>query len=113
MPAGVSRISGEVFAFEEFSAGQKIIYFIQLLAGMNMVLFLFNMLPIYPLDGGHIAGALYERARAGVARLRGRPDPGRFDIARLMPVAYAVAGVFLALSLLLFIADIVNPVRLG
>ena len=110
---GVSRISGEVFAFEEFSAGQKVSYFIQLLAGMNMVLFLFNLLPIYPLDGGHVAGALYERARAGVARLRGRPDPGPFDIARLMPVAYAVAGVFLALSVLLFIADIVNPVRLG
>ena len=110
---GVSRISGDVFAYEGLTAGQKIGYFIQLLAGMNMVLFLFNLLPVYPLDGGHVAGALYERARAGVARLRGRPDPGPFDIARLMPVAYAVAGVFLALSVLLFIADIVNPVRFG
>ncbi|WP_341272918.1 M50 family metallopeptidase [Blastococcus saxobsidens] len=110
---GVSRISGEVFAFEKFSGTQKISYFVQLLAGMNMVLFLFNMLPVYPLDGGHIAGALYERVRAGVARLRGRPDPGPFDIARLMPVAYAVAGLFLALSVLLLIADVVNPVRLN
>jgi membrane-associated protease RseP (regulator of RpoE activity) len=110
---GVSRISGEVFAFEQFSAGQKIGYFIQLLAGMNLVLFLFNLLPIYPLDGGHIAGALYEKARSVVARLRGRPDPGPFDIARLMPVAYAVAGLFLALSLLLLVADIVNPVTLA
>ena len=48
-----------------------------------------------------------------VARLRGRPDPGPFDIARLMPVAYVVAGLFLALSALLFIADIVNPITLG
>ncbi|WP_347060721.1 site-2 protease family protein [Blastococcus sp. HT6-30] len=110
---GVSRISGEVFAFEDFSAGQKIGYFIQLLAGMNLVLFLFNLLPIYPLDGGHVAGALYEKVRSTVARLRGRPDPGPFDIARLMPVAYAVAGLFLGLSLLLLIADVVNPVRLG
>nr|WP_041775825.1 M50 family metallopeptidase [Blastococcus saxobsidens] len=110
---GVSRISGEVFAFEEFSAGKKISFFIQLLAGMNLVLFLFNMLPIYPLDGGHIAGALYEKVRSVVARLRGRPDPGPFDIARLMPVAYAVAGAFLTLSLLLLVADVVNPVRLG
>ncbi|WP_255411535.1 RIP metalloprotease [Blastococcus sp. TF02-8] len=110
---GVSRISGDVFAFDKFSVGQKIGYFISLLAGMNLVLFLFNLLPIYPLDGGHVAGALYEKARSSVARLRGRPDPGPFDIARLMPVAYAVAGVFLALSVLLFVADIINPVRFG
>jgi membrane-associated protease RseP (regulator of RpoE activity) len=110
---GVSRISGEVFAFEEFTGAQKISYFIQLLAGVNLVLFLFNLLPIYPLDGGHIAGALYEKVRATVARVRGRPDPGPFDIARLMPVAYVVAGLFLALSALLFVADIVNPIRLS
>ena len=64
-------------------------------------------------DGGHIAGAVYERIRAAVARVRGRPDPGPFDIARLMPVAYVVAGLFLVLSGLLFIADIVNPITLG
>lgn len=110
---GVSRISGEVFAFEDFTTTEKISYFFQLLAGVNLVLFLFNLLPIYPLDGGHIAGALYEKARATVARLRGRPDPGPFDIARLMPVAYVVAGLFLALSALLFVADIVNPITLG
>ena len=110
---GVSRISGEVFAFDDFTTTEKVSYFFQLLAGVNLVLFLFNLLPIYPLDGGHVAGALYEKARASVARVRGRPDPGPFDIARLMPVAYVVAGVFLALSALLFIADIVNPITLG
>ncbi|MGY2005246.1 M50 family metallopeptidase [Blastococcus sp. SYSU DS1024] len=110
---GVSRISGEVFALEQLSPVQKIGYFIQLLAGLNLVLFLFNLLPIYPLDGGHVAGALYEKARSVVARLRGKPDPGPFDIARLMPVAYAVAGLFLGLSLLLLVADVVNPVRLA
>jgi membrane-associated protease RseP (regulator of RpoE activity) len=110
---GVSRISGEVFAFDDFTTTEKISYFFQLLAGVNLVLFLFNLLPIYPLDGGHIAGALYEKARATVARMRGRPDPGPFDIARLMPVAYVVAGLFLALSALLFVADIVNPITLN
>ncbi|TFV83490.1 RIP metalloprotease [Blastococcus sp. CT_GayMR16] len=110
---GVSRISGEVFAFDKFTTTEKISYFFQLLAGVNLVLFLFNLLPIYPLDGGHVAGALYEKVRASVARVRGRPDPGPFDIARLMPVAYVVAGLFLALSALLFIADIVNPITLN
>jgi membrane-associated protease RseP (regulator of RpoE activity) len=110
---GVGRISGEVFALEDFSTEQKLSMFLSLLASINMVLFLFNLLPIYPLDGGHVAGALYEKARSTVARLRGRPDPGPFDIARLMPVAYAVAGVFLAVSGLLLVADIVNPITLG
>ena len=110
---GVGRISGEVFAFDKFTTTEKVSFFFQLLAGVNLVLFLFNLLPIYPLDGGHIAGALYEKAARHVARVRGRPDPGPFDIARLMPVAYVVAGLFLALSALLFVADIVNPITLG
>ncbi|HEX2072251.1 MAG TPA: site-2 protease family protein [Geodermatophilus sp.] len=109
---GVGRISGEVFAIQEFSGAEKISFFLSLLASVNLVLFLFNLLPVYPLDGGHIAGALYEKARATVARLRGRPDPGPFDIARLMPVAYVVAGLFIALSGLLLIADIVNPITI-
>jgi Zn-dependent protease len=91
---------------------EKVSTFLQLLASINLVLFLFNLLPIYPLDGGHVAGALYEKARSVVARLRGRPDPGPFDIARLMPVAYVVAGLFVVLSGLLLIADIVNPITL-
>jgi membrane-associated protease RseP (regulator of RpoE activity) len=109
---GVTRISGEVFALQDFTTTEKISTFFSLLAGMNLVLFLFNLLPIYPLDGGHVAGALYEKVRSTVARVRGRPDPGPFDIARLMPVAYVVAGLFLVLSGMLFIADIVNPITL-
>ena len=109
---GVGRISGDIFAQQDFSGLQKLSFLLSLLASVNLVLFLFNLLPIYPLDGGHIAGALYERVRAGVARVRGRPDPGPFDIARLMPVAYVVAGAFLVLSAVLVIADVVNPVTL-
>ncbi len=109
---GVGRISGEVFAFEDFSGLEKLSFFLSMLASVNLVLFLFNLLPIYPLDGGHVAGALYEKARSVVARWRGRPDPGPFDIARLMPVAYVVAGLFIALSGLLLVADLVNPITL-
>jgi membrane-associated protease RseP (regulator of RpoE activity) len=109
---GVGRISGEIFAAQKISGLEKLSFFLSLLASVNLVLFLFNLLPIYPLDGGHIAGALYERVRAAVAHRRGRPDPGPFDIARLMPVAYVVAGAFLVLSALLVVADIVNPIQL-
>jgi membrane-associated protease RseP (regulator of RpoE activity) len=110
---GVGRLSGEYFALTQISALQKFSIFLSLLASVNMVLFLFNLVPMYPLDGGHVAGALYEKARATVARRRGRPDPGPFDIARLMPVAYVIAGLFIVLSGLLLIADIVNPITLG
>jgi membrane-associated protease RseP (regulator of RpoE activity) len=109
---GVGRISGEVFAIQEFSGAEKLSFFLSLLASVNLVLFLFNLVPIYPLDGGHVAGAVYEKLRSVVARWRGRPDPGPFDIARLMPVAYLVAGLFIALSGLLLIADVVNPITL-
>jgi membrane-associated protease RseP (regulator of RpoE activity) len=110
---GVGRISGEVFSIPSSPPRRRSARSCSCWPSINLVLFLFNLLPIYPLDGGHVAGALYEKARAVVARLRGRPDPGPFDIARLMPVAYVVAGLFLALSALLFVADIVNPITLG
>ena len=100
---GVGRISGEVFSLDRLQHAEKVSFFLSLLASVNLVLFLFNLLPIYPLDGGHVAGALYEKARSTVARWRGRPDPGPFDIARLMPVAYVVAGLFIALSALLLV----------
>jgi membrane-associated protease RseP (regulator of RpoE activity) len=109
---GVGRISGEVFSIADFTVLEKLSFFLSLLASVNLVLFLFNLLPMYPLDGGHVAGALYEKARSTVARWRGKPDPGPFDIARLMPVAYVVAGLFIALSGLLLVADIVNPITL-
>ncbi|MGY1844254.1 M50 family metallopeptidase [Modestobacter sp. SYSU DS0875] len=109
---GVGRLSGEAFAFEGFSNTDKVSFFVGLLASLNLILFLFNLLPMYPLDGGHVAGALYEKARSTVARLRGRPDPGPFDIARLMPVAYVIAGLFVLLSGLLVVADVVNPITL-
>ena len=111
---GVGRISGETFGLPADKAPlqEKVIFFLGLLASLNMVLFLFNLVPLYPLDGGHVAGALWEKGRSVVARVRHRPDPGPFDTARLMPVAYVVASVFIVLSGLLLVADIVNPITL-
>lgn len=71
---------------------------------------MFNLLPLLPLDGGHLAVLGYEKARQGVARLRGRPEPGRPDITRLLPAAYLVIAIFVGLSVLLLYADIVNPI---
>ncbi|MFB7476612.1 RIP metalloprotease [Kitasatospora sp. NPDC056184] len=109
---GAARVSGEVFALD-IPGSQRIAYFVNLLAGINLSLFLFNMLPLLPLDGGHIAGAVWESVRRRFARLFRRPDPGPFDVARLMPVAYVVASVFIGFTLLVMVADLVNPVKIS
>jgi membrane-associated protease RseP (regulator of RpoE activity) len=108
---GASRIGGEILA-QNRPIGQEIAFFLNLLAGVNISLFLFNLLPIPPLDGGQIFPALWEAVKKRIARLRGRPDPGPVDVAKLMPVAYVVALVFIAWSGLLLVADVINPVRL-
>ncbi|KAA5832527.1 site-2 protease family protein [Saccharopolyspora hirsuta] len=109
---GASRLGGEVLSSDEISVDGRIMLMFNLLAGVNLSLFVFNMLPLLPLDGGHIAGALWESIRRGFAKLVRRPDPGPFDTARLMPLAYAISLVFIAYSLLVLVADVVNPVKL-
>ncbi|MFK0195653.1 M50 family metallopeptidase [Kitasatospora sp. NPDC090308] len=109
---GAARLGGDVFSMD-LPATQRLAFSVQLLAGINLMLFLFNMLPLLPLDGGHIAGALWESLRRNLAKLLRRPDPGPFDVARLMPLAYVVAGVFICFTGLVMAADIVNPVRIN
>jgi membrane-associated protease RseP (regulator of RpoE activity) len=109
---GVSRISGEVAAADA-PPSWRIAQFLAIVASLNLFLFLFNLLPILPLDGGHVAGALYEGARRQVARWRGQPDPGPVDVARMLPVAYTVAMILIAMSVIILWADIVKPIRLG
>lgn len=109
---GASRLGGEIVALDEPWEG-KALRFLGLAAALNLFLFLFNLLPILPLDGGHVAAALYEGLRRGVARLIGRPDPGPVDTARLLPVAYVVAAVLLGAGVIVIWADLVKPITLG
>ena len=111
---GVSRLAGEVAAADQpgFELREKVGTMLSMLASLNMALFVFNLLPLLPLDGGHVAGALYEGVRRFLARLRGRPDPGPVDMSRMLPLTNAVALVFIAMTLLLVYADIVEPITL-
>ncbi|WP_405588608.1 M50 family metallopeptidase [Streptomyces sp. NBC_01190] len=109
---GAARVGGEVFSLKE-PAIDRVATMVMLVAGFNLSLFLFNMLPLLPLDGGHIAGALWEAVRRHTARAFRKPDPGPFDVAQLMPIAYVVAGIFVSFTLLVLIADVVNPVKLS
>lgn len=109
---GAARVGGEIFTLD-IPPTQQLAMALMLVAGFNLSLFLFNMLPLLPLDGGHIAGALWESLRRGLARVMRRPDPGPFDVAKLMPLAYVVASVFICFTILVLIADVVNPVKIS
>ncbi len=79
---------------------------------LNIFVGAFNLLPLLPLDGGHLAVVIYERIRAWLARLRGRPDPGLVDMTKLIPVSVGVFALLVGLGLILIAADIFNPVHL-
>ena len=111
---GISRVAGEVAAADAGDLGLagQVLTLLSLIASLNIALFVFNLIPILPLDGGHIAGALYEGARRQVARLRGLPRPRPADVARMAPLTLAMVVVFLGVGALLVYADIVRPVSL-
>ncbi|MCY0904666.1 M50 family metallopeptidase [Arthrobacter sp. H14-L1] len=109
---GVGRVAGEVAAMEQVPLSARIATLVGLLAGVNLALCIFNLIPLLPLDGGHVAGALYEGARRRAAKLLGRKDPGAFDIAKLLPLTYVVASLLLVMGALLMYADIVKPINI-
>ena len=83
-----------------------------IIASLNIFVGAFNLLPLLPLDGGHLAVVIYERIRYWIARLLGRPDPGPVDYRRLVPVSVGVFALLVGVGLLLIMADLVNPVHL-
>lgn len=108
---GASSIAGQVAASGQVTAADKAAVFANLLASVNLFLALFNFLPLPPLDGGHIAGALYEWVRRRVAKLTGRTYT-YFDTTRLLPVANVMALLLLVAGVVLIVADIVTPLTL-
>jgi membrane-associated protease RseP (regulator of RpoE activity) len=103
---GASRLGGEAIA-----AGVPQV-FLMIFISLNVFVGIFNLLPLLPVDGGHIAIAWYERARSWLyARLR-KPDPGRVDYYKLMPFTYAVILIGGAFTLLTITADVLNPITL-
>jgi membrane-associated protease RseP (regulator of RpoE activity) len=107
----IARVSGQI-AQAKASFGERLANLIAIVAQLNFFVGVFNMLPLLPLDGGHVGIVLFERSRSRLYRLLGRADPGRVDLMKIMPVTYAVVAVFIGLSLLLLYAGIVNPIRI-
>jgi membrane-associated protease RseP (regulator of RpoE activity) len=102
---GASIVGGD------FAANGQWPFFILLLAALNFFVGVFNLVPLLPLDGGHIAVNLYERVRDAVRQRLGKPRMPPVDYTRLLPITYAFILVLGALSLLTIAADIINPIR--
>lgn len=110
---GVARVSGQAAASGELSTSERIGTFILIVASLNIFVGLFNLLPILPLDGGHMAVAIADEIRAFIARLRGRARPAGIDVKVLTPVTSIVFVILALLTVLLLIADIFNPISLN
>ncbi len=91
----------------------KVSFVLLLIASLNIFVGVFNMLPLLPLDGGHVAAIIWERIRAWYARLRHRPDPGLVDISKLLPVMLSLFMVLIFFSVVLVFADILNPLNIA
>ena len=121
---GIGRLSGDFASSKAFDLQDKIVLLLSLLASVNLLLFFFNLLPLLPLDGGHVAGAMVEAAKRGRARLHDRRirrhggvvpprKPIFVDTAQMLPVMYAVGSVLILLTVLTLYADIVKPISLN
>ena len=110
---GVARVSGETLASGDQNWNQRIGTFLLIIASLNIFVGVFNLLPILPLDGGHMAVAIADQIRAFIARLRGRPRPAPINVQVLTPITAVVVVILIALTLLLLVADIINPISLN
>lgn len=108
---GVGRIAGEVAATDA-PVLNRLVVLLNLLGALNIALFVFNMIPLLPLDGGHIVVALWEGVKRGWSRLTGRGAPKPVDATRLVPLTVVVAVMLIGMGGLLLVADLVNPVDL-
>ena len=110
---GVARVSGQAVGSDKLTPMERLATFILIVASLNIFVGIFNLLPILPLDGGHMAVAIADEIRALFARLRGRPRPAAIDVTVLTPVTMVVFVILACLTLLLLVADVINPVTLN
>ncbi len=110
---GAARVSGEAVGSTNLSGNQRLQTFMLIVASLNIFVGMFNLLPILPLDGGHMAVAIADEIRALFARIRRKPRPAGIDVNVLTPITMGVFVVLAVLTVVLLIADIINPISLN
>ena len=108
---GIGQVAGQVSS-STADPLDKVFSNLMLIGSLNLALFAFNMIPLPPLDGGHVAGGVYEYLKRGVFRLLGRKDPGRIDTALMAPIAQVMFMLLLLAGVLMVVVDFVNPVSI-
>jgi membrane-associated protease RseP (regulator of RpoE activity) len=106
---GVGQLAGELTS-ADIGIDAKLSSLLLLLGSLNLVLFVFNLVPLLPLDGGHVVGAVYESAKRGVVKAISGKDPGPIDTAKALPLAYVVWVLLIFTGILLILADLINPI---
>lgn len=109
---GLARYSGEVSAASA-PWSYRLLDIVSLLASLNASLFVFNLLPLVPLDGGHVLSAIIEGVRRKWAAVKGKVDPGALDGAKLIPLTIIIACFMIFSAAVTFLADVIDPIRLG
>ncbi|MCL2784083.1 MAG: site-2 protease family protein [Propionibacteriaceae bacterium] len=109
---GASILAGDVAALDA-PVGARAAFFVQLLASVNLFVGMMNLVPLLPFDGGHVAAGIFEGIRRWVAKLRGKPDPGPADTAKLLPVTYVMMAFLILIGAVFIIADIISPILLS
>jgi membrane-associated protease RseP (regulator of RpoE activity) len=110
---GVARVSGQAVGSDKLTPMERLATFVLIVASLNIFVGIFNLLPILPLDGGHMAVAIADEFRALIARIRKKPRPAGIDVNVLTPITMAVFVVLAVLTVVLLVADIINPISLG
>ena len=111
---GMGRMAGQATSGGATGGGEvplsmRFSTMLMLLGSLNLALFAFNLVPLLPLDGGHVAGACWEGIRRMIAKAQGKPDPGPVDTAKMIPAGQVVFGLLIVMALILVWVDIAAP----
>ena len=109
---GVARVSAQTASDPKLESREKVATFLLIIASLNIFVGVFNLLPLLPLDGGHMAIAIVDGIRRFNAKRRKLSPPPAIDVEKLLPLTLAVFGLLAVLSLLLLAADIFNPINI-
>jgi membrane-associated protease RseP (regulator of RpoE activity) len=110
---GVAQVTGQAASSDGLSTSERIQTFLLIIASLNFFVGVFNLLPILPLDGGHMAVAIADEVRAFIARIRGRARPEGINVNKLAPFTMVIFVLLAALTALLLAADIINPIQVN